>query len=72
MIGLLKKILVSMMISGIMSVGLLADNSTPPVKKSNTGICHPKGGTYYGQTKNFTPFQNMEECIKSGGRPPKK
>lgn len=49
-----------------------SDSSNPPVKKSNTGICHPKGGTYYGQTKNFTPFQNMEECIKSGGRPPKK
>lgn len=42
------------------------------VKKSSTGICHPKGGTYYEQTKTFTPYQSMDECIKSGGRPPKK
>lgn len=49
-----------------------SENTNPPVKKSNTGICHPKGGTYYEQTKNFTPFKTMEDCIKSGGRAPKR
>jgi len=68
----LKKIFVSMMLVGIINVGLLADNSTPPVKKSNSNICHPKGGTYYSRTKHFTPFATMDDCIKSGGRPPKK
>jgi hypothetical protein len=44
----------------------------PPVKKSENGICHPKGGTYYKRTKNYTPYKTMKECIKSGGRKPKK
>lgn len=43
-----------------------------PVKKSNSGICHKPGSTYYQQTKNFTPYKTLEECLKSGGRLPKK
>ena len=48
------------------------DANSPAVKKSNTGICHAAGSTYYGRTQNFTPFATMDECIKSGGRLPKK
>ncbi len=44
----------------------------PSVKLSVNYICHPKGGTYYGRTKNFTPFKSMAACIKAGGRPPKR
>lgn len=55
-----------------MSLSASDNNSNPPIKKSNTGICHLKGGTYYGQTKNFTAYQSMDDCIKSGGRHPKK
>ena len=43
-----------------------------PVKKSNSGICHKPGSTYYHQTKNFTPYKTLDECLKSGGRLPKK
>ncbi len=43
-----------------------------PVKLSNSGICHAPGTTYYAQTKNFTPFKTLDECLKSGGRMPKK
>ena len=43
-----------------------------PVKKSNSGICHKPGSTYYQQTKNFTPYKTLDECLKSGGRLPKK
>jgi pyruvate/2-oxoglutarate dehydrogenase complex dihydrolipoamide acyltransferase (E2) component len=43
----------------------------PAVKKSNTSICHDKSSPSYTQTKNFTEFKTMEECIKSGGRAPK-
>ena len=43
-----------------------------PVKKSNTGICHAPGSSYYGKTKNFTPFKTVDECLKSGGRLPKR
>ncbi len=44
----------------------------PPVKKSKSGICHVKGTSYYAQTKNYTAFNSLEECIKAGGRMPKK
>ena len=42
----------------------------PVVKKSETGICHDKSSASFGNTKNFTPFASMDECIKSGGRAP--
>jgi hypothetical protein len=44
----------------------------PEVKKSNAGICHDKTSPGYKQTKNFSAFKTMEECVKSGGRAPKK
>tara|TARA_E500000178_G_scaffold52507_1_gene48386 strand:+ start:347 stop:547 length:201 start_codon:yes stop_codon:yes gene_type:complete len=44
----------------------------PPVKKSKTGICHKAGSQYYNQTKNFKNFTTIEDCIKSGGRLPKR
>jgi hypothetical protein len=43
-----------------------------PVKMSNSGICHAPNTTYYEQTKNFTPFKTLDECLKAGGRMPKK
>jgi hypothetical protein len=41
----------------------------PVVKKSDTGICHDKTSTSFGNTKKFTAFASMDECVKSGGRP---
>ena len=56
--------------------GLVFSNVTfadePPVKKSKSGICHAKGSTYYGRTKNYAPYETMEACLKSGGRRPKR
>ena len=43
----------------------------PEVKKSKSNICHDKTSTGYKQTKNFTEFKTMDECVKSGGRAPK-
>mgnify|MGYP000600214109 CR=1 FL=1 len=43
-----------------------------PVKKSDSGICHDKSSPHYEKTKNFTPFNSMDECVKSGGTLPKK
>jgi len=43
-----------------------------PVKLSKSGICHAPNTTYYSQTKNFTPFKTLDECLKAGGRLPKK
>ena len=46
--------------------------TAPEVKKSKSGICHPKGGTYYSRTKTFKPYISMDACLKSGGRKSKR
>jgi hypothetical protein len=43
-----------------------------PVKMSKSGICHAPNTTYYEQTKNFTPYKTLSECLNAGGRMPKK
>ena len=48
-----------------------AATAEPEVKKSKSNICHDKTSPGYNQTKNFTEFKTMDECVKSGGRPPK-
>ncbi|PIR74019.1 MAG: hypothetical protein COU35_04745 [Candidatus Magasanikbacteria bacterium CG10_big_fil_rev_8_21_14_0_10_47_10] len=39
----------------------------PAVKKSTTGKCHAKGTQYYNQTKKFTAYDTIVECLDSGG-----
>ncbi len=47
--------------------------SDPPVKMSSSGICHQKGkSSYYAQTKKFTAYNTLDECLKAGGRLPAK
>ena len=48
------------------------DQIDPKVKKSKTGICHEVGTRYYKQTKYFENYSSIEDCIKSGGRLPKR
>ena len=56
-----------------LTISLCANSETKePVKLSKSGICHAPGSTYYEQTKNFTPFKTLDECLKAGGRLPKK
>lgn len=50
---------------------LVASQSLSSVKKSRSGICHPEGSSYYQQTKNFTRYSSIDECLASGGRLPK-
>jgi hypothetical protein len=45
------------------------DAAEPVVKKSDAGICHDKSSPSFGNTKKFTGFGSMDECVKSGGRP---
>jgi hypothetical protein len=55
-----------------LSVAHAADKkeaTDPAVKKSDTGICHDKTSASFGNTKKFTAFTSMDECVKSGGRP---
>ena len=46
--------------------------TTPVVKKSKGGICHDSTSSYYVTTKEFTSYKNIDACIKSGGRLPKR
>jgi hypothetical protein len=54
----------------LISTGVLAQEK--PVKMSNSGICHAPNMTYYEQTKNFTPYKTLDDCLKAGGRISKK
>ena len=54
------------------AAGHAAAAAEPVVKKSDSGICHDKNSSSYGQTKKFTEFKTVDECVKSGGTLPKK
>jgi hypothetical protein len=56
----------------VMGISSAIAEDAPPVKKSSTGICHAQGSSYYAQTKKFEAFKTMDDCLKSGGRLPKK
>jgi hypothetical protein len=43
-----------------------------PVKMSKTGICHAPNTTYCKQTKNYTPYPTLKDCLSASGRMPKK
>ena len=47
-----------------------AEKTYSPVKKSRNGICFDSVSQYYSAIKTYEPFNNMEECLESGGRPP--
>jgi hypothetical protein len=51
---------------------LFGCSNDPAVKKSSTGICHQKGTNFYNNTKNFTAYNSIDDCLASGGRLPKK
>ena len=54
----------------------LVFNGTPEtspfiIKKSNSGICHSPGSTWYSRNKNFTFIDSLADCLASGGREPR-
>ena len=64
-------LLAALLVSGL-NLAYAADKkdaAEPVVKKSETGICHDKSSASFGNTKKFTGFGSMDECVKSGGRP---
>jgi len=65
------KIMKIMAVAGILiSTSVLGQSE--PVKMSNSGICHAPNSTYYSQTKNFIPYKSLDDCLKAGGRMPKR
>lgn len=65
----MKKVLIAL---SLMLTAPVFAQSDPPVKLSSSGICHAQGSTYYNQTKKFTAYKTLDECLKAGGRMPKK
>ena len=51
-------------------LGISAWAADPAVKKSDNGICHDSSSPSFGNTKKFTPFNSIDECLKSGGKMP--
>ena len=47
----------------------LSHAADPVVKKSDSGICHDKTSPSFANTKKFTSYASLDECVKSGGRP---
>jgi hypothetical protein len=66
----MKIITISLLTTLLLSTSVFGQSE--PVKMSKSGICHKPGSTYYQQTKNFTPYKTLDECLKSGGRLPKR
>ena len=66
----MKSFLISLFL--LLNVPVFAQ-SEPQVKMSSSGICHEKGkSSYYAQTKKFTAYKTIDECLKAGGRMPAK
>ena len=66
----MKSILIAAALTAFLATGLHAQSE--PVKMSKSGICHAPNTTYYNQTKNYTPYKTLKECLNAGGRMPKK
>jgi hypothetical protein len=58
---------------GVLLTTSIFAQTDPPVKMSVSGICHQKGKSpYYAQTKKYTAYNTLDECLKAGGKMPKK
>jgi hypothetical protein len=51
---------------------MMAADNPGVIKKSQSGICHAPGTTYYAQTLRFTPYETLAACLASGGRLPRR
>ena len=51
---------------------IIGENTKKIIKMSKSGICHAPWSKYYNRTKNYTPFDNLKDCIKAGGRVPRR
>lgn len=67
----LKPLVCALALGVFASTVLAADPpKDPTVKKSDAGICHDASSASYNNTKKFTPFNSLDECVKSGGKLP--
>lgn len=40
------------------------------VKMSASGLCHPLQSSWYDRTQKYKPFNDLQACLKAGGRLP--
>jgi len=66
----MKFSIISLIATVLISTAAFAQSK--PVKMSTSGICHAPGSTYYEQTKKFTAFKTLQECLSAGGRMPQR
>jgi hypothetical protein len=66
----MKSTVIPLITSLLLTVTAFA--ASEPVKMSKSGICHAPNSTYYNQTKHFTPYPTLKDCLNAGGRMPKK
>lgn len=50
---------------------VVTPQNSPEVKLSRNGICHTRASRYYQQTRNFTAYATLDECLRAGGRLPR-
>lgn len=50
---------------------VITPQNSPEVKLSRNGICHTRASRYYQQTRNFTAYATIDECLRAGGRLPR-
>jgi hypothetical protein len=75
MTSTLSQLCTGFVLSFSLAVSVAADKKDAPapdpvVKKSDSGICHDKSSPSFGNTKKFTAFASLDECVKSGGKLP--
>ena len=68
----MKKILTILIVLFISSTILQSYSKEAIVKKSRSNICHAPGTTYYKKTKYYKSYKTLKECLKSGGRMPRR
>jgi hypothetical protein len=58
-------------LSSVVIASLLCSPAYALIKKSKRNICHDESSSSFSQTKNFTPYNSLDECLNAGGRLPK-
>jgi hypothetical protein len=61
----------SIALCSVVLASVLCSPAYALVKKSKSNICHDESSSSFSRTKNFTPYNSLDECLKSGGRLPK-
>lgn len=69
-LSLLTSLLLSLSLGTVLAADKKEAAAEPVVKKSDAGICHDKSSASYANTKKFTAFASLDECVKSGGKLP--